>query len=695
MAEYKYQAIDLDRSTVRFVRLLKESYMDDIQCELFEGWINQPEGPIPYEALSYTWGGTEKNARITVNGATMWVTSNLYAALQHLLLNNQDRILWVDAICIDQANNKERGHQVRHMSDIYKAAEQVIVWLGRGTTECDFAMDFMKQLQDNNMKVEGNWKLPARSSTSLKTGPDAAFQHRLHEGMNLILGLPWFSRIWILQEIANARAATILCGTKFVSARVFAQAPNSIGLKAGPHSQAILDIMPGLSRKESWWSKRRNLHTLLIKFRESEATDDRDVIYALLGLSSDASKSNILLPNYEKSTKQVIQDTISFLLCHTNENGSRYSFIDWTLSEFLHNLHSLDIAILGIASESGQEVVVEHLLTRNIKPDSKPTYLSTPLQRASYKGHEAIVRLLLGKGATLGLKDSGDHTSLSLAAEAGHMPVVRLLLDHGANLHGRNRKGQTPLLLAVENGHEAVVQLLVDRGATLEATDNTAQTPLLLAAKNGQVALVRLLIDKGAPIELGGKHQTPLLSAATNGHEAVVQLLLDGGANVHSTDKSGRTPLLIAAIHGHTAIVRLLIGCAEDHTPLLWAATEGNEAVARLLLEQGAEPNSKDKHGRTPLSWAVREGHETVIRLLLERGADLEAKDDRYGRTPLSLAALAGRKTIVQLLVEEGAELESKDSEYGLTPVQWAAKCKHETVVQLLLEQGAKLEDLG
>ena len=54
MAEYVYQAIDLDRPAVRLLRLLKEGHMDDIQCELFDGWIGQPEGGIAYDALSYT-----------------------------------------------------------------------------------------------------------------------------------------------------------------------------------------------------------------------------------------------------------------------------------------------------------------------------------------------------------------------------------------------------------------------------------------------------------------------------------------------------------------------------------------------------------------------------------------------------------------------------------------------------------------
>jgi ankyrin repeat protein len=86
--------------------------------------------------------------------------------------------------------------------------------------------------------------------------------------------------------------------------------------------------MPGFSREESWWRQNRNLYTLLVKFRESKATDERDIIYALLGISSNAFRSDILYPDYRKSLQQVIQDTTSFLLGHTSQDNSLYKFLD-------------------------------------------------------------------------------------------------------------------------------------------------------------------------------------------------------------------------------------------------------------------------------------------------------------------------------------------------------------------------------
>ena len=68
---------------------------------------------------------------------------------------------------------------------------------------------------------------------------------------------------------------------------MFAQAPSLLGVEPEPHCQAVLDIMPGTSRSGSWWSQKRDLYALFCRFQASKATDERDKVYALLGLSSN------------------------------------------------------------------------------------------------------------------------------------------------------------------------------------------------------------------------------------------------------------------------------------------------------------------------------------------------------------------------------------------------------------------------
>jgi Heterokaryon incompatibility protein (HET) len=67
---------------------------------------------------------------IQVNGAEMRITRNLYMALEHIRDDHVDLTLWIDALCINQSDNEEKGEQVIHMTEIYTNAEQTIVWLG-------------------------------------------------------------------------------------------------------------------------------------------------------------------------------------------------------------------------------------------------------------------------------------------------------------------------------------------------------------------------------------------------------------------------------------------------------------------------------------------------------------------------------------------------------------------------------------
>ena len=109
MNTYQYAPINLEGSTTRLLRLRKGTE-PDIECELFEAWLDR-EDLIEYEALSYCWGGMELLEFVRIDGKVLQITRNLYWALRNLRSASIDRILWVDAICIDQADTDERRHQ--------------------------------------------------------------------------------------------------------------------------------------------------------------------------------------------------------------------------------------------------------------------------------------------------------------------------------------------------------------------------------------------------------------------------------------------------------------------------------------------------------------------------------------------------------------------------------------------------------
>src|SRR6266576_2594252 len=128
MDDFEYEPIDLTGPAFQLLRLLK-GREPNIECELFQAWLHD-DNTTSYEALSYTWGGTETSKCIKINGRRLGVTENLYCALWHLRSQDIDRILWVDAVCINQDDLNERSVQVQRMRNIYASARTILAWTG-------------------------------------------------------------------------------------------------------------------------------------------------------------------------------------------------------------------------------------------------------------------------------------------------------------------------------------------------------------------------------------------------------------------------------------------------------------------------------------------------------------------------------------------------------------------------------------
>ncbi|KIM96314.1 hypothetical protein OIDMADRAFT_204885 [Oidiodendron maius Zn] len=373
MANFEYKPISLEGSAFRLLRLLK-GHANPIHCQLFDA---SPERLCDYAALSYTWGAEKTPCDIVINESNIRVTKNVYLALRDIYHQGKDLVLWVDALCIDQNNNDERGQQVQQMGSIYNKAKRVIIWLGEATYDTDYIMDHMKQLEEglkhtsNSQEISCIW-----SKVICNLRPDQ--KDLLVEGLQVLLHRSWFKRVWIIQETGNAQAAIIICGSKSVSASVFACMPALLGITLDLHCQSIIDIMPGPSRDSSWWAKKRDLYTMLYKFRNSEATKPQDRIFALLGISLDIYSTNTLKADYRKDIQDVVFDTISFLLNFNTLNI--YRFFNWRVLDLFKNLDILANEVLKCAMNTSHEWAIQ-------------------------EGHGAVVKLLLEKGAKLETTD--------------------------------------------------------------------------------------------------------------------------------------------------------------------------------------------------------------------------------------------------------------------------------------------------
>jgi ankyrin repeat protein len=733
MDRFKYEPIDLEGHSFRLVQLSKGED-GPIQCELFHASLHDEENIIEYEALSYTWGGADKPYEVEINGRKMPVTENLYLALQHLRYQHQDRIVWIDAICIDQDNDKERGHQVRQMASIYKTAERVVIWLGRATFDTDLVMRYMQQLERET--ACNNWKASDKRWLNIWSTVQAALGNahedlmsRQQEGLMILLGRPWFKRVWIIQEIANARTAEVMCGTKSVLARTFSLMPSLMGITPDPHCQAVLDIMPGPTRKHSWWIQKRDLHTLLLKFQGSKASDPRDTIYALLGISSDGCGTDILVPNYEKTVEEVIHDTISFLLHFQGCESSTNRLPQWTLLEFLLNLDSLGNAVFVWAVEeshqntvgdlvhrtdvdmdsqtrdgltlllqavaNGSDAIVKLLLENGAKVNAQGGQYGNALQAASWGGHKQIVRLLLDKGANVNAYVDGEYSNaLQAASWGGNEQVVRLLLDEGADFNAQGHYLNT-LQAALLRGDEQIAKLLLDKSRNVQG--GPYSNPLQEVSYNGNERIVKLLLDNGVDVNMkGGRYGNALQAASYNGNERIVKLLLDNGVDVNM--KGGRYGNALQAVlyNGNEQIVKLLLDKGVDvnvkggryGNALQAAVVSSNKQIVKLLLDKGAKVNAQGGHYGNPLQAAAAHGNEQIVKLLLDKGAKVNAQGGHYGNL-LQAAVARDNEQIVKLLLDKGAKVDAQGGHYG-NPLRAAVACHNEQTIKLLLENGAR-----
>lgn len=178
----------------------------------------------PYEALSYVWGGFgEDPYPINLDGFRFEVTANLFTAMYYLRREHESRTFWIDSICIDQDDPDERSSQVQLMRDIYKCARRVVVWLGDETYWSNRLFVFLRSMDKARGWVPGNEdseKAFRRSRAELQKtlSTDQDVRRIVERGLYGDLAqCPFWSRIWIVQEVAVAPDVLVQCGTDEVS----------------------------------------------------------------------------------------------------------------------------------------------------------------------------------------------------------------------------------------------------------------------------------------------------------------------------------------------------------------------------------------------------------------------------------------------------------------------------------------------
>jgi hypothetical protein len=141
---------------IRLLQLLPGSVDEPVKCILLPYMMESPDQQLNYEAISYEWGTPGQYATMELNGQKYQIQANLFAFLKILRsgIVGDGRVLWADAVCINQKDIQERNRQVRIMRKIFKQADRVLSWLGPAADGSDMVFDFCLKLQEACVAVD-------------------------------------------------------------------------------------------------------------------------------------------------------------------------------------------------------------------------------------------------------------------------------------------------------------------------------------------------------------------------------------------------------------------------------------------------------------------------------------------------------------------------------------------------------------
>lgn len=291
---------------------------------------------LPYYALSYAWGVQVNDIPLQVNDQTLYLSSHLANAIQRLRKLTGDDVcsdspiewLWIDKICINQNDPTERSNQVQLMNRIYSRAVKTLIWLGPDDEGCSGAWQLIDQIY-----VVFRRETPcARSVTDIPSRLYSDEHHiRLglpgweYEGwqlMRMLLNLPWFSRTWIVQEVALSPVDPIIVhGQQIYSwnrlgwAASWLRRRGYLRLPMMSNQFQNVDTISNIQRLVGKWPLGALLVTISAK---CHATDQRDKVYGLLGLAAesqgDSRPPDALRPDYELDVAAVYMKIARFCL---------------------------------------------------------------------------------------------------------------------------------------------------------------------------------------------------------------------------------------------------------------------------------------------------------------------------------------------------------------------------------------------
>lgn len=303
---YTYTAIR--PGEIRLFRFVDDD--KDIPSTVLETFSVDASLP-PYSALSYTWGSDLhapfKNSTVQIGTRHLPILDSLlpfFQALRSKGLLLDGTWWWIDSICINQKNNAERDEQVPRMKSIYEGAHSVIVWLGKQQDDSDRAVEFIHFLEKTHA---GALSRDESRMILLDTDYDEDWM-----ALTKFFLRRWWTRVWTVEELVLPFDISFWCGQHCISRDAIFSALMMADQCGARYFRDSVLIHHAFSRVRAWkWYRVKHaqgkplnlpLLALVAYFSSNEASDDRDRLYGLTGLST---QTHGLVIDYSRSVDEV------------------------------------------------------------------------------------------------------------------------------------------------------------------------------------------------------------------------------------------------------------------------------------------------------------------------------------------------------------------------------------------------------
>ncbi|KLO81316.1 uncharacterized protein Y057_8160 [Fusarium fujikuroi] len=463
-----YQPITGDRE-IRLLILEPGAREDVLECELVNAELSWR---TRFEALSYAWGDDTTKHELKCSGHNIGVMANLHDALLDLRLPTQRRVLWIDALCINQADNDEKSKQIRLMHEIYSQAQEVLIYLGRSDVSVHGAIESMRWL---------DWKLMPlyvrQFLLSSNIGMASFFVERWvkmkpinHQDFSWdpiinLLRRPWFQRTWVIQEAVIPKHAKVICGGQSIAWAKVLRIVDAIryyqsSVKRVPGYHLIYETISSVDLMRSardnrhpkiyilgqrWYrplltgrpmeeQEDSKLLDLILMSRKYKCTHPHDKIFGMLGVTAEDTSSKFLEPNYEIS-----------------EFDAYRNFVLWEIR------HNKSLRVLGTSSQKSSR----QRTSPSWVPDFNRLDSITGLTGSPFRGSEVDA----SAGMPMEVRESNDSTTLHIRGcivDTIHTVGKKSFTDRSTRLSKRQRSDEQ---LSVYD------QLQVNRGMIEEARD--------------------------------------------------------------------------------------------------------------------------------------------------------------------------------------------------------------------------------